>query len=255
MPIIALNKPIIETKQECCEQQALFCKHSKITSQNIDQLMEISSPEPKKRTTLVSRTEDDYLIDISNTRLRNTSLASLYVGSRFKGVQKCGSSRYNVVVDIQHVNLKESKISGYLNIEGLTHQCPELTTFFEGEIIGLQYSFLTRKWQATQAIDSMHWGKFDSFEPYVSTFNKDGFVYDPYDNDFVYMRWKEQFLVPDHCVSNIDGASFAGFYYICYQRSTDTIQGFYYYTNNSDWFQELTLTHVNQHAFGNFEFR
>lgn len=28
------------------------------------------------------------------------------------------------------------------------------------------------------------------------------------------MRWKEQFLVPDHHVSHINGASFAGFYYI-----------------------------------------
>ena len=28
------------------------------------------------------------------------------------------------------------------------------------------------------------------------------------------MRWKERFLVPDHHVSHITGASFAGFYYI-----------------------------------------
>ena len=28
------------------------------------------------------------------------------------------------------------------------------------------------------------------------------------------MRWKERFLVPDHRVSQINGASFAGFYYI-----------------------------------------
>ena len=29
------------------------------------------------------------------------------------------------------------------------------------------------------------------------------------------MRWKERFLVPDHRVGNISGASFAGFYYMC----------------------------------------
>lgn len=28
------------------------------------------------------------------------------------------------------------------------------------------------------------------------------------------MRWKERFLVPDHRVNHINGASFAGFYYI-----------------------------------------
>ena len=29
------------------------------------------------------------------------------------------------------------------------------------------------------------------------------------------MRWKERFLVPDHRVRSITGASFAGFYYVC----------------------------------------
>lgn len=29
------------------------------------------------------------------------------------------------------------------------------------------------------------------------------------------MRWKERFLVPDHRVKSINGASYAGFYYIC----------------------------------------
>jgi hypothetical protein len=49
------------------------------------------------------------------------------------------------------------------------------------------------------------------------------------------MRWKERFLVPDHRVNNVDGASFAGFYYICYQRSTNEIKGFYFYFNNHEW--------------------
>jgi hypothetical protein len=78
-------------------------------------------------------------------------------------------------------------------------------------------------------------GKFPSFEPYIHTFNNDDFVHDPVTSDFIYMRWKEHFLVPDHRVSNIDGASFAGFYYICYQRSTNEIKGFYFYHNNQEW--------------------
>ena len=41
------------------------------------------------------------------------------------------------------------------------------------------------------------------------------------------MRWKEQFLVPDHRVKHIAGASFAGFYYICYSKRENTIEGFY----------------------------
>lgn len=50
------------------------------------------------------------------------------------------------------------------------------------------------------------------------------------------MRWKEHFLVPDHRVRTIDGASFAGFYYICYQRSTNEIKGYYFFRNHSDWY-------------------
>lgn len=29
------------------------------------------------------------------------------------------------------------------------------------------------------------------------------------------MRWKERFLVPDHRIRSINGASYAGFYYVC----------------------------------------
>lgn len=35
------------------------------------------------------------------------------------------------------------------------------------------------------------------------------------DRGFAFMRWKERFLVPDHRVTSINGASYAGFYYIC----------------------------------------
>ncbi|KAJ8661909.1 hypothetical protein O0I10_002240 [Lichtheimia ornata] len=211
----------------------------------------------KKRciTSLTARNEDELWVDISNKRLPNSRLGALYAGSRFVGIQECGSTSYEVVVDIQHVDLKESTLSGYLNIKGLTTEFPELTTFFQGEIVGPKYSFLTRKWQAYQKIDSAHWERFPSFKPYADVFNQDGFVYDPTDKDYVYMRWKEHFLVPDHRVNNIDGASFAGFYYICYRRSTNEISGYYFYRHHYELYQELKLSHVQQRSFGNFEFR
>ncbi|KAI9256532.1 vacuolar import and degradation protein-domain-containing protein [Phascolomyces articulosus] len=204
---------------------------------------------------LASRNADEMWVDISNQRLPNTRLGSLYPGSRFVGIQECGTNRYEVVVDIQHVDVSESMITGYLNIKGLTTEFPELTTFFEGEIIGPKYSFLTRKWQAQQRIDVAHWKRFPSFHSYIDIFNRDDFVYDPTDKDYVYMRWKEHFLVPDHRVSNIDGASFAGFYYICYRRSTNEITGYYFFRHHTDWYQEIKLKQENQRCFGNFEFR
>jgi hypothetical protein len=61
--------------------------------------------------------------------------------------------------------------------------------------------------------------------------------------------------VPDHHVDTIHGASFAGFYYICYQRSTNQIKGLYFYRHHTEWYQELTLEHKPERSFGSFEFR
>ncbi len=62
------------------------------------------------------------------------------------------------------------------------------------------------------------------------------------------MRWKEAFLVPDHRIKTVSGASFAGFYYIVFQKSTGTILGLYYH-GNSEMFQQLILRHVPKSSF------
>lgn len=78
-------------------------------------------------------------------------------------------------------------------------------------------------------------GKFPPFYQYTKTFNSDTFDYSLLkDSEHVFMRWKEHFLVPDHTVKDINGASFAGFYYICFQKSAATIDG-YYYHRTSEW--------------------
>lgn len=77
--------------------------------------------------------------------------------------------------------------------------------------------------------------KFESFCQYAKTFNSDTFDYEALKGtDFVFMRWKEHFLVPDHTIKDINGASFAGFYYICFQKSAASIEGFYYH-RSSEW--------------------
>ena len=48
-------------------------------------------------------------------------------------------------------------------------------------------------------------------------------------------NFQEQFLVPDHTVTDIDGATFSGFYYIAFQKSKGTIDG-YYYHRASEWY-------------------
>lgn len=51
---------------------------------------------------------------------------------------------------------------------------------------------------------------------------------------------QEHFLVPDHTITDITGASFAGFYYVCLQKSAATIEG-YYYHRSSEWLVQLFL--------------
>lgn len=112
----------------------------------------------------------------------------------------------------------------------MIEEYPTLTTFFDGEIISEKFPFLTRKWEADYENDTKHWSKFDAFEQFVDTFNDDDFDYSALKKaDVVFMRWKENFLVPDHTIKAIQGASFAGFYYICFSKKTATIEGYYYH--------------------------
>ena len=113
---------------------------------------------------------------------------------------------------------------------GLTEEFPTLTTFFHGEIISERYPFLTRKWEAHEEVDRKHWSKFPAFESFSKTFNSDNFDYSQLKNlDCMFMRWKEHFLVPDHTIKEINGASFAGFYYICFNKQNRTIEGYYFH--------------------------
>ncbi|KAK9696410.1 GID complex subunit 4, VID24 [Basidiobolus ranarum] len=201
--------------------------------------------------------QDDPIVkpmQLNMMRQPSTGTCTLYSGSQFTGHQRSGRHSYKVIIDIQHVNLDDSYLCGYLNITGLTEDYPDLTTFFDAEIIGPTHSFLTRKWVADEMIDKQHWLKFPAFKEYSNDFNRDGFKYDNKNKDFIFMRWKEHFLVPDHRVRSISGASFAGFYYICFQLSTGTITG-YYYHQNSEWFQQLTLYQIPRHSSSSFEFR
>ncbi|XP_047737307.1 glucose-induced degradation protein 4 homolog isoform X1 [Hyalella azteca] len=186
--------------------------------------------------------------------------SQLFNGSKFKGFQKSKGKSYDVEVILQFVDEAKSYLCGYLTITGLTDEYHTLTTFFEGEIVSADYPFLTRKWDADEEVDKKHWGKFPSFYQYTKNFNGDSFDYEALkDSEFIYMRWKEQFLVPDHTVKNISGASFEGFYYICFQRSKASIEGYYYHRNSECplpcRYQSLNLTHVPDQSVQIFQFR
>lgn len=157
----------------------------------------------------------DPLAELSRLRTPPKGRGCLYPGATFNGTQKSGRNSYDVTVRIVNVDLEASHLCGYLNIRGLTEDWPELTTYFDAEIIGDRYGFVTGKWGATEADDLKHWARFPPFRPLRSALSKPGLRFNHLNKPFVFMRWKEKFLVPDHRVRDINGASFAGFYYVC----------------------------------------
>ncbi|EPQ58319.1 hypothetical protein GLOTRDRAFT_57197 [Gloeophyllum trabeum ATCC 11539] len=168
------------------------------------------------RTPLTSPLSPDPLVDITRLRVRSQGCHSLYPGALFKGTQKSGRNSYDVTVNIVDVDFESSTLCGYLCIQGLTEDWPELTTYFDAEIIGSRYGFRTLDWGATEQDDLSHWACFPPFRHVKHEMQqRPGWTVDDRDRGAVFMRWKERFLVPDHRVQDITGASFAGFYYVC----------------------------------------
>lgn len=167
----------------------------------------------------------------------------LYNGSSFSGYQKSKNESYEVNVKVQFIDQANSYLCGYLCINHLTKSHPSLTTFFEGEIISKQHPFLTQKWEATEEIDRAHWSKFPEFqEKFSHNFNLDSFSYeDLKKSEYIYMRWKEHFLVPDHTITKVDGASYDGFYYVCYSKRTSSVRGYYFHINSEN-FERLVIS-------------
>lgn len=118
---------------------------------------------------------------------------------------------------------------------GLTDEHPTLTTYFEGEIIGTKHTFQTKHeaWGATEKSDMQHWAQFPAWRPLAKQAKKADFNYKNFaQRENIFMRWKEYFLVPDHRVRAISGASFEGFYYICFNQVAGTVSGIYFHAKS-----------------------
>ncbi|KAF1956416.1 hypothetical protein CC80DRAFT_76461 [Byssothecium circinans] len=190
--------------------------------------------------------------------LPHSSSSFLRPGSRFTGNQTSDHQQYEVAVEIKYVDMRESLLCGYLRIKGLTQDHPSLTTYFEGEIIGSKYTFITQhpEWGSNEKVDRQHWARFPAYKPLTKYSSRpDLITKDWMQKEHLFMRWKEYFLVPDHRVKTINGASFEGFYYICFNQVTGGIEGIYFHAK-SEKFQKLQLEHVEDHGCqGAIEFR
>ncbi|KAL8939381.1 MAG: hypothetical protein Q9216_003394 [Gyalolechia sp. 2 TL-2023] len=197
--------------------------------------------------------------------------------SKFRGQQQSDKHVYQVEVELKYVDMAESTLQATPTLPlpfshdsrttsvtyplpnaGLTENHPTLTTFFEGEIIGPKYTFQTRhpSWGATDKTDMQHWARFPAWRPLAKQAKKPDFHYKNFaQRENIFMRWKESFLVPDHRVREISGASFEGFYYICFNQVSGDINGIYFHAK-SEKYQQLELKHVpNRGCFPAMEFR
>ncbi len=203
-----------------------------------------------------------YYADLFSTRNIPRYTCYLRPGSRFIGTQLSNKKTHEVEIELKEVDLQNSQLSGYLHIQNLTTTQEELITFFKSEIIGPRYSFLTRRseWGSDDQIDTLHWNRFKSWRNLPESkrnlnndLNENG---NDYRNDnFIFMRWKEYFLVPDYKIKEVENASYAGFYYICFNQNTGSISGLYYH-QKTDMYQQLELSHVpNSGVSDSYEYR
>ena len=118
-------------------------------------------------------------------------------GLVFQGMQQSGRSQYQVKVKFHYVDLPTSFLCGFLRIQGLSLDNPSLTTYFEAEIVGPHYSFLTRhpEWGATERTDLDHWTKFPALKQSrggktIKSAAWDKLYKRPLEREYIFMRWK-----------------------------------------------------------------
>ena len=218
---------------------------------------------------------------LSALRLRPITASYLRAGLEFAGTQQSGRAVYEVNVTLKYVDLVESFLCGFLRIAGLSEDHPTLTTYFEGEIIGNKYSFITKNpgWGSSEKIDIEHWARFPAFKSIAQKFRSARAAQKtetrengPTGQDHVFMRWKELQILPndvdiderdganpsqlyrDQRTRNLEGVSFAGFYYICLDQRIGAITGMYFHAH-SELYQQLSLAPFKDRQFASFEWR
>lgn len=190
-----------------------------------------------------------------------TNLPFLKPRMSFTGYQISGYKRYQVTVTLQTVNFPKENdqstnlphMTGFLTINGLTLSNPKISTLFEAyAVTDDDFGFFSSTWlknkdmTATDSTDLEHWLNFPAFKQHLSynKNNKNNYIEDYSNQRYMFMRWKEKFMLPDPFADSIEGASYDGFYYIVHDQFTGNVQGFYY-QKQAERFQQLELIPSN----------
>lgn len=157
---------------------------------------------------------------------------------------------------IQGLDLQRGTICGSMEALDVPKAVSPVVTFWRGEIIdNCNYFFWTGRWDAEVKQDVDHWKKFVAFAPMQAKVRRDkGDDIDMSRLRYVFMRWKEVFFVSpgEDC-----GLTIAGFYYVCMDRYTGAILGFYYDPQSQPYQRlQLNATFPSQGgcAFEDYEF-
>eukprot|EP01135_Chromosphaera_perkinsii_P006250 Nk52_evm11s470 gene=Nk52_evmTU11s470 len=191
-------------------------------------------------------------------------------GMVFKGSQKV-SNTYNdewkVVATVQGVDFETGLICGTMEAQYLNAGVDEIScasSFWEGHIIdNKQHSFFTNQWEATHEIDVYHWCKFKKFAKQFPNMSEDvdddsetfqgfkrhleGLTKAKMEEEpYIYMRWKEVSFTNQN-KTLLHYITIAGFYYVCFNRETGEIHGFYFDPSSMPY-QELRLAPVCENS-------
>ncbi|GAX79125.1 hypothetical protein CEUSTIGMA_g6565.t1 [Chlamydomonas eustigma] len=186
---------------------------------------------------------------LQNTAPGPQSCSYLSAGQSFSGIQRLSTSTsstrpedWRLVVRIQGIDLSKGYVCGVMEATNIPQAASTVVTFWEGEVVdNMHHTFFTQKWGATRDIDLKHWRKFQEG---FSEMNSEvvrcaGRSTQLSTSPFVFMRWKE-ILFASH---ESFGLTIAGFYYVCLDRRSGSISG-YYFDPNSAPFQYISLEPV-----------
>lgn len=200
-----------------------------------------SSNDLQKKIKLVNK-KLDKITESTNSSYRDYGL--LRPGSKLYGYQKNNANVYNVEIKIIDIDYNNSFICGELIISGIVNYMENIITYFEGEIINKKQNFSSKHFGVDFDTDYNHWMKFDEFKEFCKNFtDTDTETYldtDQKSNNFIFMRWKEQYYTHDHKIKHMNGVDINGFYYICFNKLKENIIG-YYYGDYTEKFEKLYL--------------
>ncbi|VDL24654.1 unnamed protein product [Hymenolepis diminuta] len=191
------------------------------------------------------------------------STSCIQIGAHFTGSQISRCKKYVVDVTFMAVDLSSKTLSGFIKVdktskdsesfENATNNGKSTTSYFNGEIISRKFPFVTGKWGASIETDTNHWNELNVVARFPNYY-RDDFDYSQLENfDHVYMRWKESFILPDS-TRNSEKKPSSGFYYVCLQKSTGELTG-YFYNKSSERLQLLELKYDPQVTSTAFQIR